>query len=227
MGRRYLDLDVIRGVAIILMVIFHFCYDLGYFGYIEVDTHKGTFWVYFRDLIIFLFMISIGISLYIVNEKHYNLKKNSMRLLKIFAAAALISMVSYMMYPKYWIYFGIIHLIFVVSLLAQPIVRLPYIALFLGLITIASTFMGFASMTWLYELSKETLHLPKYTKDLAYLFPWLGVVFVGIYLGYKRWFILGLPHNRLTHATAFLGQHGLLIYLVHQPIMMGIFELFV
>jgi len=220
--KRYLELDVIRGIAIILMVVFHFFYDLSYFKYLDINTHSDLFWVYFRNVIIFLFMITVGISLYIVNEKSFNLKKNMYRLAKLLGVSLLISGVSYVMYPTFWIYFGIIHLIFVTSLITLPFVRVPTIALLFGSSIVILFFLYQLNMVWLYDLSKDLLYLPTLTKDRAYLFPWLGVVFIGIYVGYKRWFVIHLSTTPLREKVAFLGRHALVIYLLHQPVLMGI-----
>ena len=64
-----------------------------------------------------------------------------------------------------------------------------------------------------------------YTVDYFPLFPWWGVVLLGIFLGkqlypgYKR--IFPLPdwsRVPLIQAVSFLGQHSLTIYILHQPI---------
>ena len=41
---RYLILDHIRGLAVVLMVFFHFSYDLNVFGFIKVDMFNDPFW---------------------------------------------------------------------------------------------------------------------------------------------------------------------------------------
>jgi len=219
--KRYLELDFIRGMAIVLMVIFHLSFDLNYYGLIDIDIYNGAFWKYFRDFIIFLFMISVGISLYIVNEKSLNLPKNLMRLFKLFMVALLISVVSFFIYPTSWIYFGIIHLIFVSSIFALAFVRVPQVALGLGLVIITLYFCCDINMDWLYDLSATFLSLPPVTQDIGHLFPWLGVVYLGIYIGYKKWFDWGMVSNVVTEKVAFLGRHALVIYLLHQPLMMG------
>ena len=221
MKKRYLELDFIRGTAIVLMVIFHLSFDLNYYHLIEINIYHGEFWKYFRDLIIFLFMISVGISLYIVNEKHLNVSKSLMRLFKLFVVALLISVVSYLIYPTSWIYFGIIHLIFVSSVLALAFVRLPQIALGLGLVIIGAYLCCDINMDWLYDLSAKWLSLPPVTQDIGHLFPWVGVVYLGIYVGYRKWFDWGMESNGVTERVAFLGRHALIIYLIHQPLMMG------
>ena len=223
--QRYLELDFIRGLAIVLMMIFHLSYDLHFMHYIDINIYNGAFWHYFRDLIIFLFMISVGISLYIVNKNGYNHKKNLFRLAKLALTALLISAVSIYMYPNSWIYFGIIHLIFVVSVIGLYFASKPILSLFVAIAILLFYLFGYLDTSWVFELFKEPLHLPKYTKDLGHLFPWLGVVILGIFVGYKKWFLFNLKANAFSKSLAFMGKHALLIYLIHQPIFMGILQL--
>lgn len=220
--KRYLELDLLRGIAIILMVLFHLSYDLNNFHFIHIDIYEGYSWHAFRNVIIFLFMITVGISLYIANEQLFHLKKNLYRLIKLFLVSLLITLVSYLLYPTTWIYFGIIHLIFVSSLLALPFVKYPTLSLVIGLFWIFAYLAFDANMDWLFTWSKGVLHLPDRTQDIAHLFPWLGVVFIGIFVGSKKWFDLDMKANAFTTPLSFLGRHALLIYLIHQPILVGV-----
>ena len=220
--KRYLELDFIRGSAIILMVIFHFCFDLNYFGFIHIDIFEGMFWKVFRNITIFLFIISVGISLYIVNERDFNRKKNFVRLGKLFLVSLLITVVSYVIYPTTWIYFGIIHLIFVGSLIALPFVKIPLFSLGMGVLILLAYMVFDLNMDWLFALSQNALSLPATTQDIAHLFPWLGVIFIGVYIGYKKWFDFDMREGYVSSKVSFLGQHALVIYLVHQPVLRGV-----
>jgi uncharacterized membrane protein len=63
------------------------------------------------------------------------------------------------------------------------------------------------------------------TVDYFPLLPWLGVVSLGLFAGkilytdYKRrYYLPDLSQSLLTRTFGFLGRHSLLIYLIHQPI---------
>jgi len=223
--KRYLEVDFIRGIALILMVFFHLCFDLNYFHYIDINIRHGLDWRYFRYLILTLFITTVGISLVLANQNGINYKKVSLRAGKLLLASVLISIASYFMNPSMWIYFGVIHFILVGSLLGLFFIKVPKVALALGIGIIILFNLHLIHVHWLYDLLKEPLHLPRHTEDLVQFFPWFAAILIGIYIGHKKWFDFGLKSHALVNPVVFLGRHALIIYLVHQPILFGIFEL--
>ena len=224
-SKRYLEIDLIRGFAIVLMVAFHLSYDLNHFGYIDIEIRRGLEWRYFRYLILTLFIGTVGISLVLANRTNIDLRKVLKRAAMLLAASTLITLASYFMNPHMWIYFGVIHFILAGSLVGLLFVQRPYLSLAVGLLIILLYNMGLANMHWLYNYLQESLHLPRHTEDLVQFVPWFGVLLVGIFIGHQRWYEWGVKSNRTTEGLAFLGKHALIIYLVHQPILFGIFEL--
>ena len=223
--KRYLEVDFIRGIALLLMVAFHLCFDLNYFHYIDIDIRHGLDWRYFRYLILSLFIGTVGISLVLANQEHINYKKVALRAAKLLLASILISIASYILNPNMWIYFGVIHFILVGSLLGLLFIRIPTLSLVLGIIVIALFNLELINMHWLYNDFRIPLHLPKYTEDLVQFVPWFALILIGIFIGKKRWFIFNLKESPIVNPIIFLGRHALIIYLVHQPILFGIFEL--
>ncbi|WP_418640359.1 heparan-alpha-glucosaminide N-acetyltransferase [Sulfurimonas sp. ST-27] len=218
---RYFDLDFIRGIAIVLMVVFHFCFDLNNFHFIDINIYHGVFWHYFRYVIVSLFLLCVGVSLYLVNESGYNFTKDLKRFFLIFANAMLVSAASYFTFPHSFIYFGILHFIAFASLLALAFVKFPKIALLAGITIIVLSYNNTLHMHWLYNILKMPLHLPKHPEDLVPFTPWFGVVLVGIFIGCKKLFIFNTVQNYFTKKVSFLGKHSLLIYMIHQPVLFG------
>jgi len=223
--KRYLEVDFIRGIALLLMVAFHLSFDLNYFHYIDIDIRHGLDWRYFRYLILTLFIGTVGVSLVLANQEHINYKKISLRASKLLLASIIISIASYIMNPSMWIYFGVIHFIFVGSLIGILFIRQAYLSLVLGLIIIALFNLELINMHWLYNYFKAPLYLPRYTEDLVQFVPWFALILIGIFIGTKRWFDFNLQESRVVNPIVFLGRNALVIYLVHQPILFGIFEL--
>ena len=58
-------IDIARGVAILAMAIYHFCWDLWYFGFLNADVGFDPRWVFFARSILasFLFLVGVGLVL--------------------------------------------------------------------------------------------------------------------------------------------------------------------
>jgi len=221
---RYLQLDFIRGVAIILMILFHLSFDLNNFHFIEIDIYnrEGLHWFYFRMVIVTLFLLSVGISLALVHQDNIDYKKIFQRFITLSIASTIITIASFITFPHSWIYFGVLHFITVASLLAIPFTHSKYLSLFMGIAIITLFNLHIIDMSFLYNFFQPLFNLPKYTEDLVSFSPWFGVVLVGIFLGKERLFLFPLPINRVTKQISFIGKYSLFIYLIHQPIFFGV-----
>ena len=60
---RYQWVDMLRGCAVALMIVYHFCYDLTYFRIYYFDFYQSLFWLGARAFIVSLFLLLVGISL--------------------------------------------------------------------------------------------------------------------------------------------------------------------
>lgn len=225
MKQRIQGLDVFRGWAIILMLLFHLSYDLKYFNFIDIDLKQDTFWIYARYVIVNMFLFSVGVSLALLHHSQIQWKKVYKRSLFLGLAALLVSIATYIQFPDRWVYFGILHFVFFASYLGLLFIPYPHISLVLALAIFLGSYLNILHTKVLYSLVKEPLHLPQYTEDLVPIFPWFGVILLGISLvglGYhKRFFSLSL----FSHTSSFhtflnvLGRYALIIYLIHQPIL--------
>jgi uncharacterized membrane protein len=236
---RYPVIDSLRGIAILLMVIYHLCYDLDMFGYI--DTRFGVgYWVPFRYVIVILFLGLVGVSLQIAHGtsiKWHSLKKRSMQLL---VASTAVSASAYFIAAHKVTIFGILQLILVSSWLALPFLNRAKLTLVCGGIIFFvghiwhHTLFDHIALHWIGLMENIRPAL-----DYAPIFPWFGVVLMGISAGVLLQKHQGVanafakPLIRKTSGSAFVflkrfddalqyaGKHSLLIYLLHQPIMFG------
>jgi uncharacterized membrane protein len=205
------------------MAIFHFGYDLSVFGYVEFDA-KAPFWSVFRGLIVTLFFISVGASLALASARGIRWQAFWMRELKIVAGALVITLATYFLYPTQWVWFGVLHFIAVASLLSLPLVNRPRLALFAGIgILVLFNVTDWFNLAPLYTALREPLNLPDGTMDLTRLIPWLGMVYIGIYLGHQRLLgisrLPGLPENGIF---IWLSRHSLGFYMLHQIPLYGL-----
>lgn len=212
---RYRLVDHWRAVAIILMIFFHFSFDLNVFGYIKIDVQKDLFWWFLPRIIVFMFMMAVGVSLRIVHKDGFKPKKFWPRFIQISVFALIISATTYFMFPKNWVYFGTLHSISVCSFLALPFISRPKLAGVLGTLIIMPSLVGFD-----YPFYK----MQHISMDYIPPLPWLGHVLIGIYCEFRNWDkfsykTLPAPTEKLLN---FMGRHGLAIYVLHQPIMYGI-----
>ena len=201
-----------------MMIAFHLIYDLNEFNFTNIPLSGYWPTTYWRYLIVFLFLSSVGISLVLAYSQQFILAKFVKRMTLLGLAAASVSIGTYLMFPNAWVYFGILHLIWVSCLVAIPFVRRPNLSLLIGLSILTLGYFDLPDLSLLKVLLAN--RLPEASVDYYPIFPWLSLVFIGIYLGHKRW------HKKIiTHRSTFiqlLGRHSLLIYLVHQVILFGL-----
>lgn len=228
---RFWELDFLRGIAIIMMVIFHLLWDLNYFNFIEISLFTGN-WAYFQRITAGLFLFVAGIVLTVSYNRHKEIfvEKFLKRGLLIFGAGLVITALTLIAIPKQFIYFGILHLIGVSVILSIPFIQKKKFNLILGIsLILLGTFVNLFAlripfMVWL------GIDMPTQTLDFFPVIPWFGVVLLGIFVGnsvYEK----GIPRFKFvkpfnTNALEFLGKNSLLIYFLHQPILFSIVYLF-
>lgn len=220
---RFFELDVLRGLAVILMVVFHIGYDLALFGYASYKTTEDIEWILFRGIILSMFLLAVGMSAYLAYNDGIRYDKLVKTLLKLILVSILISAGSYVMFPQQWIYFGVIHFIVVALVLVLPFIKVPRMALFFAIALIGSYLMGYTPLEAMFQYSVKHWHIPLYTVDLVSFTPWFGVVLIGVFVMDKKIFGLKLAQNTVTKRTALMGRHSLAIYLLHQPALLGLF----
>ena len=212
------SLDLMRGIAIIMMIAFHFIYDLNSFGYTEVPLFTHWAGIAWRCLIVFLFLSAVGISLVIAHSKVLKLKKFIKRLMYLGIAALLVSAGTYIMFPDGWVYFGILHLIWVSSLIAIAFINRPKTSLLIAALILIASVFNQPNLSIISNIFEP--YLPLRSVDYYPLFPWLSFVFIGIYLGHYP-FYQKVVTTRINWIEV-MGKHALIIYLTHQIVLFGL-----
>ena len=223
---RLAHIDLLRGIAIALMVTYHFSYDLTYFGFADFDFHNDPFWLHARTFILSLFLLLVGISLVLSTRNGLQARPYLRRLGILVGCAALISLSSYLMFGPRWIFFGVLHFIALASVLGLLFVHARRLALILGGGLIALD-LGFSD-AFFDQPALQWFGLMTYkppTEDYVPLLPWFGVVLIGIgmarpLVGMSPWLNKCCP-NPLARWLGTAGRHSLLIYMLHQPLLIG------
>ena len=238
-------LDFLRAIAVVAMIFYHFVYDLGDFGYVNMITVVNGYWKLFAQTIGFSFLFLSGVSFWVMAQKEIVWSNYFKRLSILTGAALLISIVTYIQFGQAFIFFGILHLLAACSIFAVFIFRFPVIILLI--------------------LSLALLFLPEYYHTSQYyngdIFSKKYLAWTGLYDGrtgsvdfyaFMPWssaFVLGLtlakiflkPNyfsnlsplsfkeekpNFFLGPVFWIGRNSLLVYLIHQPILYGSFYIF-
>ena len=228
MKKRFWEIDAVRGIALIRIVIFNWSFALMFLGIYTfswgmVSPGLGA------SVFIFLAGLSLTISYSRVKDwKQRDIyKKYFSRGLRVFGYGLLITLITYILFPKNFIVFGILHFIGVSIILGQFFLKYDKLNLLLGILLIVVGF-HLQSMTfnfpWLMWLGFPPSNF--YTFDYFPLLPWFGLTLLGIYFGNilykngKRTFeIRDYSDNFVVKGLAFLGRKSLFIYLIHQPVL--------
>ncbi len=220
--------DAMRVFAIAMMIAFHFCYDLKYFGWMSWDVPEGNGWRHWRYVILSFFIFTMGASMGLATANGRNYKSFYKRLGQITFCAALITIMSLVMFSKSWIYFGILHFMIVGSCVVFLLANTDWkITTLIGIAILAGFFLGWLPRRWPFDFISS---LPDYTEDFVPLFPWLGVACLGLAL--SQWLRQSKPvldrlarisyDDGLGQAISFSGKRSLWIYMIHQPILFAI-----
>jgi uncharacterized membrane protein len=227
---RIAGVDALRGVALCAMIAYHFCFDLRYYGLIRADFEHDPFWLGARTLILSSFLLIAGVSLALADRSGRNSAKFWRHVAIIALCALAVSVASYALFPRSYIWFGVLHAIALALILARPLVPFPRAALAIGILVIvagiALSHPAFDSRAfgWIgFMTAKPT------TEDYVPLFPWAGVLLCGVALGHARERIRAATAPLAAAPAWFLwaGRHTLAIYLLHQPLLLGALWLFV
>jgi uncharacterized membrane protein len=212
-------LDVLRGFAVLLMIVFHGAYDLNWFYFIDIDILKDPFWYWLPRFIVFLFLICVGMALSIVHKNGIKWRLVIRRLLKIGGWAFVITVVTYILFPKNYVFFGALHCIATTSFVGVIFVNRPKLSLALCLIFVISNMIF---QPTLIPISKWLGVTPF---DYLPFYPWFGVVLLGIYLEFMNFHKISIKPNVFIRSMEFMGKNSLKIYLLHRPILFGTFFL--
>ncbi|HDS45886.1 MAG TPA: DUF1624 domain-containing protein [Methanomicrobia archaeon] len=236
LDERFWEIDLLRGVAILMMLFYHVLYDLDRFGGLRIEIH-ACLWRYFACAIASLFLLLVGVSLTLsyarashTSSERALFSKYLTRGARIFAWGLVITAVTWVLLRDDLVRWGILHLIGLSIIMAFPFLKLRYGNLVLGSlfllfgVLIRHLRVGSSWLLWLGLMPAQFTSV-----DYFPVMPWFGVVLIGVfvgnalYSGYQRNFRLrDRSHVPLIHGLAFLGRHSLLIYLVHQPVLITV-----
>ena len=122
---RLLGLDIARSAALLGMVCFHIVFDLQMFGHLPFGTTLHPVFYWHARLVAGSFLFLAGVSLWLAHGQGIHWPAFWRRWIKLVAAAALVTVATYVALPEYFVYFGILHCIAASSLIGLLALRLP------------------------------------------------------------------------------------------------------
>ncbi len=229
MKKRIWELDALRGLCILGMVLVHFVYDITVL-YKVVDWQPPDWFTFVQQWGGVLFFLISGICV--------TLGSRCIRRGAIVFGAGLICTAATVALWKLGIfsqgtviYFGVLHCLGACMLLWPLFRRLPWWAN--ALLAAGLMALGFYLQTQIF--AKNYLLIPLgftyagfTSSDYFPLLPNLGYFLAGSVLGRLLYakkeslFPKADPKNPIIACFLFLGKHSLLIYLLHQPLLSGL-----
>ncbi|MCF0229738.1 MAG: DUF1624 domain-containing protein [Parasporobacterium sp.] len=238
---RYNTIDEIRGLAIVSMILFHAAWDLVYMF--------GADWPWYRSAGAYIWQQSICWSFILISGFCFSLgRRQLLRGLITFGCGLAVTAVTCIFSYDERVIFGVLTLLGSCTLLMLPLSRLlrsvsPVAgiclssALFFLTRNINDHFLGFEGLNLirlpdsLYCSPVSTfLGFPEpdfFSTDYFSLFPWFFLFAAGYFLFRcleKSSIMTALTPQRIR-PLGFIGRHSLIIYMVHQPILYGVFLL--
>lgn len=205
-------LDGARSLAVVLMIIWHFLFDLDARGIGSIIPTLYP-WRLIRSGAVHTFLFIAGVC---TNLSGNNLRRGG----KLCAFAMGVSLVMGLIGDP--VLFGILHLMGVCTLLwtwwkpkkslAAALLCLGFFALLLP--WLPHVRMGFDGLFWLGLRSQSF-----YSSDYYPLFPWGLLFFAGAFGG--EWVCKKLRGIALPRWSTWIGRNALIIYLAHQPLLIG------
>lgn len=217
---RISSVDALRGLAILFMILSNLITDLTFFG--VMPRHPESYWNNFAIFTASLFIITSGWSLALSRRQNYSWLKVRQKLQLLLFWAFLITLTTILIIPTHAIRFGILHFFSVATLVGFLVQPYPKISLLLGLLCFMIPLSPHPLAVWL------GLQARGFVKSVDYfpLNPYLGLFLISMAL--STWLA---PKNRASTIRRYpklllwSGRHSLAIYIIHQPILIGILAL--
>lgn len=241
-GKRYAWIDSLRGLALLSMILYHGVWNIVYIYGMDWQWYRGKEAFYWQQSICWTFILLSGFCWSMGKEQ----LKNGLR---VFGSGALVTAVTLLVMPQNRVVFGVLTCIGSCSLLTllfkAELRRLPPamgmgVSFLLFCLTYGvnggklgigeffpaelpdswygQTGLGGMLLTWLGFPSEGF-----YSTDYFSLFPWLFLFLTGFFmyrLCQKRgWLAAGFWNLRIPGVEV-LGRNSLLIYLLHQPVLL-------
>lgn len=236
--RRIHAMDELRGLCVILMVLFHALYTIGLIYNVGWATTLLNIFSPLQPFFAGIFILISGISSMFS-------RSNTKRGLKLAGVSIIVTLVTVFFVQGSEIWFGILHFLSICmilfGLLKKPLEKVKplwgiVVCLILYIITSGIPYRvlgipGFLSISLPDALYSSDIFAPLgfhtrgfYSSDYFPLLPNIFIFFAGGFLGIwaKRGLFPETLYKLRSKPLSFIGKHSLIIYVLHQPLIYGI-----
>jgi len=229
--KRFLEIDALRGIALCMMVLYHLVFDLHFFSILPGRLPPFE-WIAFGRISAFLFVFLAGLSLHLsISRAKLSgapaFSKYFKRGARIFLLGLLITFATWIFPHEGFIIFGALHLIGIAIIIGYFLERFYLLNLILGALILILGLWSGAQATespLLFLLGFPIAGL--LTLDYFPLAPWFGVFLLGMFFGKALYPVCKRKcenlrvEGKIACFLGFLGQKTLIIYFLHQPIIL-------
>lgn len=215
LSSRIPGLDSLRGLCVVLMCLFHFSYDLYFYCHFPRVVIDNPFMAFAQVVSSSGFILLSGFS---ARLSHSNLRRG----VRVLVCGVGVSVVTWLWGD--FIRFGILQFLgcamVLYGLTERLWTRLPRwsVALYLALFALTRRVMPVVlDVPYLYPFG---LISPDFrSSDYFPLLPWFFLFLIGTWLGERREHAPEALRRLRVPGLDWLGRHSLLIYLLHQPVL--------
>ena len=232
-------LDITRGICVLAMIAYHFCWDLGYFGFIDLRLVTQGSGLFIAQLIGLSFITIAGISSRLLSLSGSFKQKFLKRIFKLLVISTIISTATFILNRNSFIFFGILHFLSVCSLISLILIYIES-SFHLFLIFLCTAIISISGITFNLPFMLSWIGFNKEipaTNDFYPLFPWITFYFFGFWLGKiisrkidKKNHNFSTPVHEINIFLKFFeyaGRKALAVYILHQPILFSLFFIFI
>jgi uncharacterized membrane protein len=233
-AERFWEIDFLRGAAIIMMVAFHIAFDFSFLGILSLPVFSLP-WRLFAYATASLFILLSGISFTISYSRSrrslYGTALYSKYLFRgalIIGGGMIITIATLVFLSSGYIIYGVLHFLGTMSILSPLLAKLGRLKIPAALLAIAAGWMisGTTGPAYLLPLGITPAGFGSF--DYVPMLPWSGMFLIGMAAGdflypnaIRR---IRIPESAAKNAfarfMAFLGRNSLVIYLIHQPVIL-------
>lgn len=233
-------IDALRAGALLWMAGYHFVFDLNTFGLVRQDFYRDPVWTLQRTAILSLFMFCAGFGQALAVANGQGWPRFWRRWGMVAGCALLVSAGSWLMFPRSFIFFGVLHGLALMLILARLTAGWGAWCLLPALLALAAPLLAAdalqrsgwealfngPALSWLGLVTRKPV-----TEDYVPLLPWMGVVWIGV-ASARLWPAGGLPATAWRAQSAagtlmvWLGRRSLAFYMLHQPVLIAAIWLF-